>query len=44
MDLYSPTDIFHFQDFVFPIVGQISSGYHKKQVIFSPDLSGIAAG
>lgn len=44
MDLYSPTDIFHFQDFVFPIVGQISSGYHKKQVIFSSDLSGIAAG
>ena len=44
MDLYSPTDIFYFQDFVFPIVGQISSGYHKKQFILSSDLSGITAG
>ena len=44
MDLYSPTDIFHFQDLVLPIVGQTSSGYHKKQFIFSSDLSGITAG
>ena len=44
MDLYSPTDIFYFQDYVFPIVGQTSSGYHKKQFILSSDLSGITAG
>ena len=44
MELYSPTDILHFQNFVFPIVGQTSSGYHKQQFILSIDLSGIAAG
>ena len=44
MDLYSPTDIFYFQDFVFPIIGQTSPGYHKKQFILSSDLSGITAG
>ena len=44
MDLYSPADTFHFEYFVFSIVGQTSSGYHKKQFIFFCDLSGITAG
>ena len=43
MDVYLPIDAFHFQNFVFPIVGKISSCYHKKKFIISSDLSGITA-
>ena len=44
MDLYSPIDVFYIRDFVFTIVGQTSSSYHKKQFIVSTDLSSITAG